>query len=661
MRKLRLKSLILALAAVVIAVPVFSSPAFANSGPPWEEGVTSAGIHCVHESSVLEVQNETLTFNIGTPLYELKEDEKYNTTVTAEYTFYNPTADTVNTKMAFPIGLAPYYAQDNEKIQKIENPITVDGQPVEYAMRHTYGTYNSFEEDVKKIRDTYYETDFFKLNTPVTEYVFKANLADLNEYATFKVKIPEREGTRFFGYSDYNGYFDYNLSNGDKFSIFVLGNDLDISNLDWTATRFSTLFNRYVQVNGSVTFEKKLEPKTFKDYVLKGYDSKSDISEVDYYNAMFALIRQDGVWSGHGTTPVATNFTEWYVYETSVAPGGTFKNAVTATLYPTVYYNYSPFIYEFNYYLSPAKEWASFGNLTVNINTTQNLQKGDYYDPADNENSAFKKTETGYTATFTSLPTTELSFKTCSAETAGISENYRDTATVWWIVVGFFGFFFLVGPILLALILLIIFFGKRALKKKNAAQSSAQPTGQSPDPAPTPELPPADGDIDGGIAEPEKDEIKQQPVEGEDKVPAQDETSVGQEKKVFCVYCGSKLDSAAKFCPNCGGAVPPDKPVQPVQPVQPQGNSPFRDGIKRVNGFGIAGFILSLISLCTFSIPLYVLVIGAAFGLSLTGVILRKKYQGVYGLAIAGLVISSVIIFIVLLLAFLTVIGVAVW
>lgn len=169
MKRFKLKGLILALAAVIVVVPLLSAPAFANSGPPWEEGVTSTGIHCVHENSVLQVQNETLTFNIGTPLYELKEDEKYNTTVTAEYTFYNPTADTVNTKMAFPIGLMPYYAQDNEKFSKIESPITVDGQPIEHTVRHTYGTYNSFEEDVKKIRDTYYETDFFKLKLPVTE------------------------------------------------------------------------------------------------------------------------------------------------------------------------------------------------------------------------------------------------------------------------------------------------------------------------------------------------------------------------------------------------------------------------------------------------------------------------------------------------------------
>lgn len=438
----------------------------------------------------------------------------------------------------------------------------------------------------------------------------------------------------------------------------MLGNDLDITNLNWSATRYSSLFDRDVQVNGSVTFEKKLEPTTFKDYVLKGYDSKSDISEVDFYNAMFDLIKKDGVWAGYGTTPDGNNFTEWYVYETSVAPGGTFKNAVTATLYPTVYYNYNPNIYEFNYYLSPAKEWASFGNLTVNINTAQYMQKCNYYDPADTENSAFKKTETGYTATFTSLPTTELSFKTCSAETPGLYEYNRGTATAWWIVIGVFGFFFVVGPIVLALILLIIFLVKRAIKKKKAASNAAQPTVQSPDPAPTPELPPADGDIDGGIAEPGKDEIKQQSAEGGSAALVEKSAAVEQEKKVFCVYCGSKLESAAKFCPNCGGAVPPDKPVQPVQPT---GYAPFRNEFKRVNGFGIAGFILSLIALCAFSSPVIILFGGAAFGLSLTGVILRKKYQGVYGLAIAGLVISSVLLFNFIIMVILTCVGVVVW
>lgn len=639
MKRLKLKSLIYALSAVILAVPLLSVPAFANSGPPWEEGVTSTGIHCVHEDSVLQVQSETLTFNIGTPLFELKEDEKYNTTVTAEYTFHNPTADTVNTKMAFPIGLVPYYAQYNENISNIENPITVDGQPVEYAVRHTYGTYNSFEEDVKKIKDTFYETDFFKTDLSVTEYVFQVNLTSKDEYATFKVKMPQSTGTRYFGNTDGNNNFKYNLYNGEKFSIFVLGNDYDLSNLNWAVTRYSSLFNRDIEVNGSVSLYKKMESKTFKEYVLQGYDSKSEISEVDFYNAMFDLIYTDGVWAGYGTTPSENNFTEWYVYETSVAPGGTFKNAVTANLYPTVYFNYNPNIYEFNYYLSPAREWASFGNLTVNINTAQYMQECDFYDPADTENSIFKKTETGYTAVFTSLPTTELSFKTCSAETPAISEHYNATPTALWIIIGIFGTFFVVGPIVTGLVMLIIFLVKRKKKKKKASSQSPSPV---PDQAPAYELPPAADDIDDGIASGGSADAQDNCGEGVCQ-EANSETPI--EEHNFCIYCGSRLNAGVKFCPDCGGAVQPEKTAKPIQPVQ-GGNNSLR-GSKRVNGFGIAGFVLSILSVLMLSATeVGVLFALAAFGLSLAGVILRKKYEGVYGLAIAGLVISSIILLI---------------
>lgn len=646
MKKFKFKSLILAIATLIFAVPTASAPAFAFSNyPPFEEGVSSTGIHCVDENSALEVQSEILTFNIGTPYYELKEEEKYNSTVTAEYTFHNPTAETVNTKMAFPVRTVPYYAQNNEKVNKVENPITVGGLPVDYTIRHTYGTYNSFEEDVKKIRDTYYETDFFKTDLHVTEYVFKVNLEG-NDYANFKVKMPKVDGTRYFSDTDGSGNFSYSLYNGGKFSIFVLGNDCDLSNLNWSATRYSSLFNRHIQVNGSVTFEKKMEPKTFKEYVLKGYDSRSDVSEVDYYNAMFEMIYTDGIWSGTGITPIINYFTEWYVYETSVAPGSTIKNAVTANLYPTVYYNYTPYIYEYNYYLSPAREWASFGSLTVNINTAQYMQKCDFYDPDDTENSLFAKTETGYSATFTSLPTTELSFKTCSAQSPSVKEHTSSTTGL--IIVGIvFGTFFVVGPLITGLVMLIIFLVQRK-KKKNKAVKPNMPLTPPEQKTPAPGLPPVSNDIEEGIAGGEASSannvIREKSVQ-----PTVEE----QMEHNFCIYCGSKLESKVKFCSNCGGAVQPQKPVQPVQPVQ---STPVQDN-KRLNGFGIAGFVLSIISLFAVSSPIQILLVGAAFGLSLTGVIVRKKYQGVYGLAIAGLVISSVALFIdiiVMIIIFIT-------
>lgn len=640
MKKFKFKSLIAALAAVIIAVPMFTVPAFANSGPPWEEGITSTGIHCVHENSVLQVQSETLTFNIGTPLYDLAENEKYNTTVTAEYTFYNPTVDTVNTKMAFPIGLMPYYAKDSEKVEKIENPITVDGQPVAYEVRHTYGNYNSFEEDVKKIKDTYYETDFFTLDLPVTEYVFKVNLPD-SGYATFKAKIPQNTGTRYFGYSDGSNSFYYQQYNGDKFSIFVLGNEVNLSNLNWSITRYSESLGRTIEINGSVSLERKMETTTFKEYVLKGYDSKSDVSEIDYFNAVFDLIKTDSIVAGTGLLPYGYNFTEWYVYETSVEAGGTFKNAVTANLYPTVYYNYNPNVYEFNYYLSPAREWASFGNLTVNINTTQYLQKGNFYNPDDAENSIFTKTETGYSATFTSLPTTELSFRMCSAQTpehVGIFGGFNEGIGITIIVAFIVAIAILLAPaIITALVILIVFLVKRKKKKKQALAQSQLP----------PDQPPTTGGADNC-----GDSLQLNGNDGVNK-EISGNMNAEQSKNNFCIYCGSKLTPNAKFCTRCGSNVENVKPVQTRQTVQvnqPVQSSAVQENKKRVNGFGIAGFVVSIVSLCLVFSEIGILFALTAFGLSLAGVILRKKYQKVYGLAIAGLAISSVAILVIILI-----------
>lgn len=621
-----------------------ASPAFANSAAPYEERITSAGIHVVSENSVLQVVGEKLTFKLGTPLNELKDDEKYDTTVTAEYTFYNPTDDTVNTKMAFPITMREDYGYKyyDNAINPITNPITVNGETVQHEVRHTYGTYNSFAEDVAKIKDDYITTDFFSPDLPVTEYVFRANIGDNGGSATFRAKMPQSATTRFFCNKADNGdYFEYGLSDGYKFSIYVLGEDNgELENLNWTASRYNYNFDRNVPVDGSVTFVRKSEPTTFKDYVLKTWDSKGEVSEMDWYNAIFDIINKDGIWAGSGDTPYNV-FTEWYVYETTVAPKSSFTNAVTAYMYPRTYYRYTPYLYEFTYYLSPAQGWASFGSLTIDVQTEMYMQKCEYYDPADKENSKFQKTETGYSATFTSLPQGELTLSVCTAETPVRSEDVFNGNGVTALIIIFS---ILIGaPLIAGLVILIIFLVRRGKRKKLQA-------------APAENLTPEQGEQTGidpasipaeGVAEDEVGELTSAPYE---------------ESKTYCTSCGRQISPTAAFCPYCGGAatpnaVPPAGNPNAGIPNAPSCNCqpPATDGgsRKRVNGLGIAGFVVSLVSLLFFdleAIALMIILSLVGFGLSLTGVLLRKKYSRVYGLAIAGLVISSVLLFILIII-----------
>lgn len=120
---------------------------------------------------------------------------------------------------------------------------------------------------------------------------------------------------------------------------------------------------------------------------------------------------------------------------------------------------------------------------------------------------------------------------------------------------------------------------------------------------------------------------------------------------MFCRKCGKEINDAAVVCPHCG--VPTTTGGfgfygQTAQQAQPIGYNnvpvpqvaPTNAETKGLNGLGIAGFVVGLVSLL-FGIYLCIPSV-VAFILSLFSVINRKKYKSCNGLAIAGLVISSV-------------------
>ena len=143
---------------------------------------------------------------------------------------------------------------------------------------------------------------------------------------------------------------------------------------------------------------------------------------------------------------------------------------------------------------------------------------------------------------------------------------------------------------------------------------------------------------------------------------------------MFCKKCGGKLSDEDKFCPYCGektdsaalgdnarnvyneafsgGSVPQTPNPNYYNNSSYQGGNPYNNNCnnfgnqvpspcqKSVNGFGIAGFVASILSLWLgflFSIPCFV-----ALGLSITGMTKMKTSSSCNGLAIAGLVISII-------------------
>lgn len=112
----------------------------------------------------------------------------------------------------------------------------------------------------------------------------------------------------------------------------------------------------------------------------------------------------------------------------------------------------------------------------------------------------------------------------------------------------------------------------------------------------------------------------------------------------FCVSCGSELPEGAVACPNCGASRGSAHQAQ-QQYQQPQVVVSNVQQQQKSNGIGIAGFIVSLVSLflCCGSASVISLI------LSIVGAVNAKKCDGNgKGFSIAGIIISviGIIVFI---------------
>lgn len=115
---------------------------------------------------------------------------------------------------------------------------------------------------------------------------------------------------------------------------------------------------------------------------------------------------------------------------------------------------------------------------------------------------------------------------------------------------------------------------------------------------------------------------------------------------MFCTHCGKELNDQAVICPNCG------VPVEGTSFQQPKAKE------KRLNGFSLAGFIVSLFFWLG-EFGFLVMIVGLT--LSIIGVVQCKNAPDQYkgkGFGIAGIVISSVWLVFVLFVMILVLFGI---
>ena len=185
-----LSKFVFALVASVVVVGTFVPEATvrANSGPvEWWYGNEGEGPKPEDSDCPLEVTSETLTFDIPDLLpsnfYNWTEDTitEYDSHVTAEYAFYNPTDETITADLVFPFSIFPYtWNLEFATVLDDRYSITVDGQAVERTVITTYlepgvefDTRTMIPEQIHD--EDYLEDDYFYPDMPVVRYVFDHN------------------------------------------------------------------------------------------------------------------------------------------------------------------------------------------------------------------------------------------------------------------------------------------------------------------------------------------------------------------------------------------------------------------------------------------------------------------------------------------------------
>lgn len=459
--------------AIIIIATVLVFPervADANSVQRYFEGIDSSGAIVTMENCPVVVDKEDLDFYI---YYQDKSNsqgqyEQFGS-VCATYTFRNPSENTINMDVVFPYGY-----KDENKSDKDDCSVSVDGAQIAWRTRYTHIDYYPFdiERDLSSLSDDFVQDSFFATTQKVYKYTYSVSGTAQGLDLTFEY---DRNWARKV-VCDFHSQREGNkqqivMSTAGKPQLvfYVVGEDLDIAACDVTVIGG--------QKGGHLSLVSRQE-QTFGDelaYVNRPADS--DVLDIDWYNALSNTLKS--LRDRTVINPlefVISRYPEfslfrWCQYTLSIAPGQTIVNSVTVPLFPARNERYIPAVYEFIYYLSPATTWVGFKDLTVNIHTDGYL--------LNYAKKGFAKTDGGYTYHSDKLPDGELTFKICSEETQK-SRNFIFFVIIFLYILAIVLGLTVGAPLVVFSITITIIAIVKSVKKKKAdkAAKSVVPTQQ---------------------------------------------------------------------------------------------------------------------------------------------------------------------------------------
>lgn len=444
----------------------------ANSVQRYFEGIDSSGAIVTMENCPVVVDKEDLDFYI---YYQGKSNsqgqyEQFGS-VCATYTFRNPSENTINMDVVFPYGY-----KDENKSDKDDCSVSVDGAQIAWRTRYTHIDYYPFdiERDLSSLSDDFVQDSFFATTQKVYKYTYSVSDMAQGLDLTFEYdRNWARKVVCDFHSQREGGKQQIVMSTAGKPQLvfYVVGEDLDIAACDVTVIGG--------QKGGHLSLVSRQE-QTFGDelaYVNRPADS--DVLDIDWYNALSNTLKS--LRDRTVINPlefVISRYPEfslfrWCQYTLSIAPGQTIVNSVTVPLFPARNERYIPAVYEFIYYLSPATTWAGFKDLTVNIHTDGYL--------LNYAIKGFAKTDGGYTYHSDTLPDGELTFKICSEET----QKSRNSGFIFFVIIFLYILAIVLGLtvgaslVVFSITITIIAIVKSVKKKKaDKAAKSVVPTQQ---------------------------------------------------------------------------------------------------------------------------------------------------------------------------------------
>lgn len=442
----------------------------ANSAMTKWTGTDTSGVISSDKDCPLVIEKEDLTFEIPAfPVIGNTGNPIPMSSVTASYTFRNPSDLHIKARLAFPFGKAPSYGgggfglspEEYRKAELDTYRITLNDREIEPVLRHTWMGWNSFDlnEDLSRLSEDGTES-FWKRDLPVTVYTYDIQDIDLETYsaaaARTSLKADPAE-TRYIVFPFNGGRMSGNeadiklWADAGDFRIIVFGKDTG-PQTEWT---FTETGDSDKEIEGTVSL-RSAESSTFREFVMNYYKEDSGIREDDYLNAYADMLDNSmacDILAEPGTLSLEEQYLmRWYEYEIELDPGETAVNSVTAPLFPAVDTAYDSPVYEYTYLLSPASTWKEFKDLTVRVHTP-------YTCIGTAPSELFDKTGDGYEAHFDTLPDHELVFRLCEIE------NPKKGLDTGWL----YALIFIV-PVVLVFILffaLLVFILKKIFRRRS--------------------------------------------------------------------------------------------------------------------------------------------------------------------------------------------------